>query len=314
MTPRGRRRPNPTPSGVADDATGDGEPGVIVAHRGVAVDVELADGERRSVRVRRRSGHVVGDRVLVTGERLVRLTRDNELLRRSPGGGVHVVCANLDLLCIVLAAEPPPRLGLVDRAAVAARARGIAPTLVFNKVDIDGAEDVLDVLREVFEDAMPVLGVSAETGAGVDALAKHIAAHGRAVLAGHSGVGKSSLTNHLVPGAKLRTSDLSDASGRGRHTTSVATLHKLPNGGALIDTAGIKEFGLVEVSPADLAYHFVGFERVRDEPCKFRNCLHKGEPGCAVVAAVAEGLIDEERLDAYRALLEEIETGNDPRA
>lgn len=287
---------------------------MIVSHRGVAVEVELQGGERRQVRVRRRSGHVVGDRVHVVGERLTRVSRDNELLRRSPGGGVHVVCANLDLLCVVLAVEPPPRIGLVDRAAVAARSRGIQPAIVFNKMDLEGAEDVLEVLDEVFQDAMPIVPVSAASGAGADDLAALIAEHGRAVLAGHSGVGKSSLTNRLVPELELVTKDLSDASGRGRHTTTVATLHRLPGGGELIDTPGIKEFGLVEVQPDELAHFFVGFERLGDDPCRFRNCLHKGEPGCALDAAVDDGRVDEERRDSYRALLHEIESGFDPRA
>jgi ribosome biogenesis GTPase / thiamine phosphate phosphatase len=289
--------------------------GVVVAHYGVAVDVELHSGERRSVRVARRSGHVVGDAVLVDGERLSRQPRDNELRRRSPGGGEHVVAANLDLLLIVLAPVPPPRTGLVDRAVVAARSAGIEPALLVTKIDLEEGPDILDILREVFEPSLPVLGVSAVTGEGTDALRALIAGRGRALLTGHSGVGKSSMTNRLVPGLSLTTKTLSEASGRGRHTTTVATLHRLPSGGELVDTPGIKEFGLTAgVTPAELARCFAGFERARETSCRFRDCLHETEPGCAVREAAARGDVDPERLVAYRALLHEIATGSDPRA
>lgn len=290
-----------------------GRKGVIVSHRGVAVEVELEDGERMQVRVPRRSGHVVGDRVVVEGERLTRLERTRELRRRSPGGGEHVVAANLDLVVIVVAVEPPPRVGLIDRAVVAARASGIEPAVCVNKMDIEGAEGVLEVLEEVFGRSVPVLGASANTGDGCDALATLIAERGRAVLTGHSGVGKSSLTNRLV-GTALATSELSAASGKGRHTTTVATLHRLPRGGELVDTPGIKEFGLTGVTPEELAQHFAGIGDVEHAPCRFRDCLHVGEPGCGVAEAAAEGRIDEERIESYRALLHEVRTGIDPRA
>jgi ribosome biogenesis GTPase len=277
--------------------------------------VEFASGEREQVRVRRRSGHVVGDRVRVAGERLVREPRDNELLRGSFGGGVHVVCANLDLLLIVVAVEPPPRIGLIDRAIVAARSADITPLVIANKEDLCGDDPLAGDLLDVYEGTgVRVMSTSAESGEGLDELARVIAEAGRAAFTGHSGVGKSSLTNRLVPDAQLHTAELSDASGRGKHTTTVSTLHRLPGGGELLDTPGIKEFGLVEILPADVAANFPGLEAVAPGDCRFRDCLHKGEPGCAADAAVEDGKVTEERIASYRALLREVETGVDPRA
>lgn len=281
-------------------------PGVIVAHLGVAVEVELAGGERRVVRVPRRSGLVVGDDVKVSGERVFGQERRNALKRRSPGGGVHVVCANLDGLGIVIAPEPPPRVGLVDRATVAARAQGVTPFLVINKCDLEDAEDIVDIFSEVFGRSLKVLAVSAETGEGLDALRAHIRETGRVALSGHSGVGKSSLSNRLLPGLALEVGALSEASGRGKHTTTVSTLHRLPEGGELVDTPGIREYGLVDVSPAELAAHFVGFEDALTEPCRFRDCQHATEPGCRVREAVEAGAIPEDRYEAYLQLLDEL--------
>lgn len=277
---------------------------MIVAHLGVAVDVELEDGAREMVRVQRKSGHVVGDVVDVVGERLVRRERRNELKRRAPHGGVHVVAVNLDVLGVVVAVEPPPRAGLVDRAVVAARAIGVTPFVVVNKLDLEGGEDVAAEFQEALGGEVEVLPCSAATGAGVDRLAALLAARGRGVLVGPSGVGKSSLVNQLVPDAGLEVGALSEAHGTGRHTTTTSRLFRLAGGGELVDTPGVREYGLVDVAPSELAAYFVGFDAVTD-PCRFRDCLHEEEPGCAVVAAVEADRVAAERYVSYRTLLDE---------
>ncbi len=288
--------------------------GTVVSHLGVAVDVDVhpagneADDrvrERTRLRVVRKSGIVVGDDVEIDGERARPLPRRTALLRRSPGGGVHVVAANLDVVGIVTAVDPPARAGLVDRAAVAAWSAGIQPFLVVNKVDLADADEILAAARERVAGEMPVFPVSASSGEGIDAVAVHLAKHGRGALVGPSGVGKSSLLNCLMPGLDLAVRALSQAHGVGRHTTSVSTLHRLPAGGELVDTPGVREFGLVDVARADLARFFPGFSVVA-EPCRFRDCLHRDEPDCAVVAAVDDDRVPAARYVAYCTLLDEL--------
>ncbi|MBI1946442.1 MAG: ribosome small subunit-dependent GTPase A [Deltaproteobacteria bacterium] len=281
-----------------------GRPGTVVEHLGVAVEVETEGGERRRVRVARNSGLVVGDVVLVDGERVEASARRTELRRRTAGGAVHVVAANLDALCVVAAVDPPAKAGLVDRAVVAARAAGIRPVVVVNKSDLPDPEGVIPSMRARGEDSLVVLVVSAHSGEGVDRLAALIAEVGRAVLVGPSGVGKSSLLNRLLPEAARSTSELSAARGAGVHTTTTSTLWRLPAGGELVDTPGVREYGLVDVPPEDLAAYFPAFAAV-PEPCRFRDCRHEDEPGCAVRAALADGRLPEHRYLAYRTLLDE---------
>jgi ribosome biogenesis GTPase len=281
----------------------------VVTHLGVAVEVERGDGERRRVRVARKSGVVVGDVAHLTGERgeerLTPLPRRTELRRRAPSGGAHVVAANLDVLCIVAAVDPPAKVGLLDRAAVAARAAGIAPAVVINKVDLPEATRIAhDVQSRVSTDTA-VLCVSAATGDGMEALAAFLATAGRAAFIGPSGVGKSSLLNRLLPAAALPVSALSDATGAGRHTTTTSTLHRLPGGGEIVDTPGVREFGLVDVTPAELSLYFPGFEVV-EGACRFRDCRHEEEPACAVRAAVQAGTVPEARYVSYLTLLHEL--------
>ncbi len=278
---------------------------MVISHLGVAVDVELSDGTPLRLRVERKSGIVVGDDIEVDGERAKGLARRTELLRRAAGGGVHVVAANLDVLGIVAAVDPPARAGLIDRAAVAARPGGLEPFLIVNKIDLGGADEIVDSARTRVHNEMRCFAVSATSGDGVGALADFLAEAGRGALVGSSGVGKSSLLNALVPGLELKVRALSEAHGAGRHTTTVSTLHRLPAGGELVDTPGVREFGLVDVERQDLARYFPGFSEV-SAPCRFRDCLHKDEPGCAVRQAVDDDDVDPARYVAYLNLLDEL--------
>lgn len=280
----------------------------IVAHHGVEVEAEPATGgERRRLRISRRSNLVVGDEGTLDGERLRPLPRRTELLRRAAGGvGTQPLAANVALLGVVVTRDPPPRSGLIDRAVVAARAAGIEPIVIVNKVDLPGVEELVGELREHFAGALEVLGVSATAGTGVPELEARLHRAGLSVLVGPSGVGKSSLTNRLLPHADLEVGALSEATGRGRHTTTRATLWRSEAGVELIDTPGIRDFGLVKVPADELAHHFPGFEPF-EAACRFRDCRHRGEPGCAVAAAVAAHELPEERLEAYRTILAELE-------
>ena len=277
--------------------------GVITAHYGVAVDVFFRDDSTTNmIRVKRNSGHVVGDSVTVQGELLKRLERSSELSRMDARGGIHIVGANLDVLCIVVSCEPLSPPGFIDRATVAARAANLQPVLVMNKSDL--AERGRPEWAELYESlGYPVLEVSAKTKRGLPTLQTTLAGRISAFV-GPSGVGKSSLINAIVPGLDLDTATVSEHHGKGRHTTRVATLHGLPSGGFLADTPGIRELGTWKLPLEELDRCFLELAERRSS-CAFRRCSHTHEPHCAVLEAVARGEIDAQRYESYVKLREE---------
>ncbi len=281
-------------------------PGVIIAHHGVAVEVLFATGARSMVRVKRRSGHVVGDEVLVRDEVLEQLPRRTELRRRDAMGGLHLVGANLDVLGVVVAPAPLPPAGFIDRAIVAARAANLRPFLVVNKYDLPAATGFVAELRAIYADAVAIFQLSA-VGGGLDPLREFFGEGHRGAFVGISGVGKSSLLNALCPAIDLRVGTLNEHNGRGCNTTTVSTLHSLAGGGELVDTPGFQDFGLVDIDAPELAAHFPGFEQTRGASCRFRDCRHRSEPGCAVIATVAQGQLPAERYATYLAILDEVE-------
>lgn len=292
--------------------------GTVVGHYGVAVDVRIDQNdwphiegaaEKQgvlSIRIPRKAGHVVGDRVSLykrsDGYSLHRHERRNSMLRRTPEGTVVVMAANLDAVGIVAAVKPPPKEPLLDRAMITARALGIKPFLIVNKIDLDDEEDGIgDALSAIYEDEMPTFLISAAEDIGLDDLRTFIKEAGIVMLMGASGVGKSSLTNALIPEASLSVGALSDFNGQGCHTTTTATLHPVSSGGYLVDTPGVREFGLPDLDPLDVAY-FAFNEAVEQNeigPCRFRDCLHDGAPGCAIAQAVEDDLIASWRYESY---------------
>lgn len=281
--------------------------GRVVAHHGVAVLVAFEDGEQRQVWLTPKQKAVVGDRVQVRGESLEVLPAQGVLRRRDPKGRERTIAVNLDVLFVVVAPEPREPPGFIDRGVVIARAAGIEPHLLINKVDLEGGPALAARLAEIYGDSLPVDAVSAEGGRGLELVDAALAGGRLGALVGASGVGKSSLLNALVPDLELRTSELNRGSGHGRHTTTTATLHALESGGFLVDTAGFKDFFAVDVTPLDAARHFPGFESALESACRFRDCLHRAEPDCAVRAALARGEIEPARERAYLGLLEELE-------
>jgi ribosome biogenesis GTPase / thiamine phosphate phosphatase len=324
--PRSSQRKDWQTHELGSETAGPGELGVIVSHYGVAVDVRLDSGPIRSVKVKRRSGHVVGDRVEVVGERLRRFERRSSLRRRDAMGQVHTVAANLDTLGIVVAPVPPTPAGFVDRALIAAEAAGITAILVVNKADLPESAALLEQIQATWLDGpgaieLDIFETSAKSGAGVDAILEYLAIGGavggpasgsvggrRGAFVGTSGVGKSSLVNTLLPQLTLPVGEINQLSGLGRHTTTTATLHVLPRGGELIDTPGFRDFGLVDIGIAELAAHFPGFAPLlRVQHCRFNDCRHRAEPDCVIKAAVADGRLAKARWDRYLELLHEIE-------
>lgn len=283
--------------------------GVIVSHFGVAVEVLFRNGERRTVRVKRNSGHVVGDDVQVDGEVLKRLPRRTELRRRDARGGVHLVAANLDVVGIVVAPMSPS--GFIDRAIVAIRAAGLEPFLVLNKCDLPEGKALAEELQPVYSDIIPFFGLSASTGAGVEELRGFMSCGHRGAFVGTTGVGKSSLLNALCPGIDLKVGEVSEHRWLGKHTTTVSTLHALPGGGELVDTPGFRDFGLVDVSADQVVAYFPGVEAAEESGCRFHNCRHRQEPGCAVTAFVASGEIAAERYQTYLSMLAEAEAADE---
>ncbi len=238
------------------------------------------------------------------------LPRRSRLARRAPGTEhrERVVVANVDQVLVVFAAaQPEPHPRMLDRFLVIAAANDIPVRVVINKVDLV-PEDDARARFSVYERAgYPLHLTSTVTGAGLDSLAASL--HGRSTaISGPSGAGKSSLLNAIYPGFALRVGEISRSVNKGRHTTVGASMHPLPDpeGGFVVDTPGLREVGIWELDPRELDECFIEF-RPYIEECRFADCLHRAEPGCAVRDAVAADAVSGDRYDSYLRLLEELE-------
>ncbi len=222
--------------------------------------------------------------------------------RKGKSARLQVIAANIDRLVVVASlADPPFRPGLADRFLVAAASQDLTPVLVLNKCDL--AEPAALALAAPYAGfGLRVITTSCTTGVGITELAQ-LMGDGVSLLVGHSGVGKTSLLNAVSPGLALTTGSVSSYHGRGRHTTTKTTLLPLAGGGFVVDSPGIREFGVTGVNEAELARLYPGFGDLPDH-CRFTDCRHRSEPGCAVRAAVASGAIATDRHEAYLRLLE----------
>jgi len=237
--------------------------------------------------------------------------RRNYIVRSSPHkrSHKHIVAANLDqavLVCTIK--EPRTSRGFIDRFLVTAAAYHIPAILVFNKKDLLKEKDREKFLEmaDVYTDiGYPVLLISAAKGEGITEV-QEMLKDKVTLMSGHSGVGKSSLINQLLPGMQLRTKEVSGWSGKGLHTTTFAEMFDLPDGGQIIDTPGLREFGIIDIPKTELSHYFLEMQPYITQ-CQFNNCLHINEPGCAVKAAVEEGEIDTDRYISYATILETIE-------
>ncbi len=234
------------------------------------------------------------------------LPRRSLLARPGSGGRIRPVAANLDQVLVVTATGPEPDWLLVDQYLAACEHRHLGAVLVLNKIDqAEDRERLRSMLADYEAIGYPILLVSAKTGEGLADLRTRLVGQ-CSMLAGQSGVGKSSLTNALLPDKQLRTRALSEKAGLGRHTTTTATLYHLPDGGDLIDSPGVAVFGLAEMTLGDLAAGYREFQAWL-AACRFRDCRHVNDKGCAVREAVETGQISGARYQRYLKLLEKLQ-------
>lgn len=294
--------------------------GVVVRATGSWYEV-LTEGERLQCRIRGKlrlkgvrstNPVVVGDRVMgITDEQGNHLIVDieprrNYVIRRASNLSKesHIIAANIDrALLMVTLRQPETALEFVDRFLVTCEAYKIPVVLLLSKSDLQ-APEALEAFRAIYEPiGYRVLEVSTATGEGVEQV-RELLIGATTLLSGNSGVGKSTLVQAIDPTLDIRTGEISDSHHKGRHTTTFSTIYPLVEGGYVIDTPGIKGFGLIDIEEEELWHYFPEMMHYGQE-CRFYNCTHTHEPGCAVIAALEEGVIAEQRYESYLKMMDD---------
>lgn len=240
--------------------------------------------------------------------------RKNYIARVSPHNKNqhHIVASNLDQsLLFATIKDPKTSQGFIDRFLVSCESYHLPAIIAFNKADVYGKKELEKFyeLKNIYEHAgYQVLLTSIVNNEGIDKV-KDLLLNKITLLSGHSGVGKSSLINAIFPELNLRTKEVSDWSGKGMHTTTFAEMFDLPSGGKVIDTPGLREFGLVDIEKHELSHYFPEM-RKRLNDCQFNNCMHINEPGCAIKDALNKGEIDVDRYASYLTILDTMENKN----
>ena len=307
LTDQQTRRIQAQRSSGGDAAAETGQPGAVIARFGKQALIETRAGDRLLCHLRAHlESPVAGDDILwlpteETGVVDALVARRNVLQRPDLQGRLRPVAANIDLMLIVFAPEPAPQANLIDRYLVAAENMEVEAALVLNKADLLKPDDALAGLL----DRYAALGYRTLTTHHELPDASELTAligQDTLVLVGQSGVGKSSLIQRLLPDASIRVGALSEAADKGRHTTTTAELFHLPGGGRLIDSPGVRDFGLTHVAPETVFSGFREFSPFLGQ-CRFRDCQHKSEPGCALTAAVESGGISNERFESFHQIV-----------
>ena len=299
--------------------------GTVVRSTGSAYTVRTDDGQlvecRLKGRMRLRGSRstnpvAVGDRVVFSSDGRDFVIsevcdRRNYIVRRSTNLSkeTHVIAANVDqALLVTTINHPETSTVFIDRFLASAEAYGVETIIAFNKTDIYNADEMaeLDYREAVYQHiGYRTIRLSSTTGEGIDDLRQIL--HGKlTAIAGHSGVGKSTLINTLEPGLDIRTSAISEANNSGRHTTTFAEMHHLAFDADIIDTPGIRGFGIINIERGETAHYFRDIFSFRTD-CRFPNCTHTHEPGCAVARAVEEGRIAPTRFESYLNIMAEEE-------
>ncbi|MBD1227962.1 small ribosomal subunit biogenesis GTPase RsgA [Xenorhabdus griffiniae] len=311
---------NAQQSEMDDSQFGEPQEGLVISRFGQHADIEAGDSSIQRCNIRRTIHSLVtGDRVVwrpalqlqsdvkVNGIVEAVHERTSVLTRPDYYDGIKPIASNINQIVIVSAVLPELSLNIIDRYLVACETLNIEPLIVLNKIDLLDAEsrewvnEVMEIYRHI---GYRVLEVSSYTGEGIPELTA-LLANKISIFAGQSGVGKSSLLNTLLPDMNedILVNNVSDNSGLGQHTTTTARLYHFPLGGDVIDSPGVREFGLWHLTPEQVTQGFVEFREYLGG-CKFRDCKHLDDPGCALKEALEQGTIAQERFENYHRILE----------
>jgi len=297
--------------------------GLVVKNTGSWYTVRTDDGQLAEYKIkgnfrlkgiRSTNPVAVGDRVEVAEGFITAIEdRRNYIIRKSQNLSKqsHILAANVDqALLVVTVSRPQTSTTFIDRFLASAEAYRVPVILVFNKTDMLDEEELhyQQLMMSLYENVgYECLQISAETGQGLDVLRTKLNTK-ITLLSGNSGVGKSTLINKLVPGCNLRTAEISDVHDLGMHTTTFSEMIPLPDGGYLIDTPGIKGFGTFDIEPEELTSYFKEIFHFSKD-CRFSNCTHTHEPGCAVLKALEEHYIAQSRYQSYLSMLQDKDEG-----